>query len=255
MCGPDRKPSTGWGAGRPREMHFDAKRDSFLRRMRAKGATTGRSPEVQRPAADRAAFTLIELLTVIAIIGVLVSITIGIGRGVQERAAIGKAKAELAVLAAALEQYKLQYGDYPWTPAKKPDGYVGEHWDGGVVLVNALCGNLGPKGEKLAVKGRTFIDLAKFSLASEDPEKIPDPTDTKVVENWFDDPWGKWIWYYYRKGPPSGSDPDTKWLSPSFLLYSHGPDGECETGVAEDTGLISDIPNDPQNADNIYAGH
>lgn len=258
-------------------MHFAPGRDTFLTRMGRAIAreVEGRAAGVERPAARgasrgaagddpapesplpvpvahaRSGFTLIELLTVIAIIGVLVSIMIGVGRGVQERAAIGKARAELAVLAAALEQYKLQYGDYPWTPEESET----QPYDGGTFLFNALCGNLGPRGEKLAVKGRAFVDLAKFELDTYESAKMPDPTDPKVVMNWFNDPWGERIWYYYRKGPLSGSNADTKWKSPSFLLYSHGPDGECDTEVAKETGLLSDIPNDPDNADNIYAGH
>ncbi|MET0261690.1 MAG: prepilin-type N-terminal cleavage/methylation domain-containing protein, partial [Rariglobus sp.] len=67
---------------------------------------------LNRQAGNRA-FTLIELLTVIAIIAILAAITFGVVKGVNERAAIGQAKAELASLAQALEAYKLQYGDYP----------------------------------------------------------------------------------------------------------------------------------------------
>src|SRR3954470_17794122 len=59
------------------------------------------------------AFTLIELLTVIALIAILVSISVGIVRGAKQRSATARAKAELALLAQALEDYKRRYGDYP----------------------------------------------------------------------------------------------------------------------------------------------
>ena len=71
-----------------------------------------REARLKRKAALRA-FTLIELLTVIAIIAILAAITFGVIKGVNERAAISQAKAELSSIAQALEAYKLQYGDYP----------------------------------------------------------------------------------------------------------------------------------------------
>jgi prepilin-type N-terminal cleavage/methylation domain-containing protein len=50
----------------------------------------------------RRAFTLIELLTVIAIIAILASIAFGVMSGVKKRAAAQRARADLAVLAQAL---------------------------------------------------------------------------------------------------------------------------------------------------------
>ena len=59
-------------------------------------------------------FTLIELLTAMAIVAILAAITFGVLKGVQDAQARTQAKAELAVIQQALEQYKSRYGDYPW---------------------------------------------------------------------------------------------------------------------------------------------
>ena len=61
----------------------------------------------------RAAFTLIELLTVLAIIGILAAIlfpTIGAARRSAERA---KTKVQFAQWAAAIESFRAEYGYYP----------------------------------------------------------------------------------------------------------------------------------------------
>src|SRR4051812_40222888 len=72
------------------------------------------SPMLARPPASRtSAFTLIELLAVVAIMAILSGIAIGTIQGMQSRAAAGRAKAELAVIATALEEFKRTYGDYP----------------------------------------------------------------------------------------------------------------------------------------------
>jgi len=59
------------------------------------------------------AFTLIELLAVIALIGVLAGLTLaGLGY-VQQKSAISRAEAEVASLSAAIESFKMDYGAYP----------------------------------------------------------------------------------------------------------------------------------------------
>ena len=73
------------------------------------------------------AFTLIELLTVITIIGILAGIVIGVGRRAGESGREARAKVELAAITTALESYKRQYGDYPRT-------------NSGAALLQALVG-------------------------------------------------------------------------------------------------------------------
>jgi prepilin-type N-terminal cleavage/methylation domain-containing protein len=65
------------------------------------------------PTARRRAFTLIELLTVIAIIGVLAAMLFPVFSSVKRRSLINHADAEMAQLETAIDRYKAAYGFYP----------------------------------------------------------------------------------------------------------------------------------------------
>ena len=62
---------------------------------------------------DRAAFTLIELLIVIAIIGILAALLIPVGGAIKENAKKRRAATELSQIETAIERYKAKYGFYP----------------------------------------------------------------------------------------------------------------------------------------------
>lgn len=58
-------------------------------------------------------FTLIELLIVIAVISILASLILAASGSVQKKGARSRAESEIAAVAAALESYKADNGDYP----------------------------------------------------------------------------------------------------------------------------------------------
>jgi len=135
----------------------------------------------------RAGFSLVELLVVVAVVGILAAITLSIAGGARERAARERASAELAIIATALEQYRTVHGAYPQI--------TGE----GTRLLEALTGRLTPNG---ASDDRPpFLTLDGLTL---------DDAGTQLV-----DPWDQPYFYtFYRSGVRTG-----------YLIYSIGPDG------------------------------
>ncbi|MGH8017731.1 MAG: type II secretion system protein [Opitutaceae bacterium] len=207
------------------------------------------SPAAQR-LCSRAAFTLVELLAVITVIGILVTITVGLTRGVSERSKIAQAKADLAVLAAALEQYKLQYGDYPWVEKAGYGEPYDENFTNQKILFQALIGRAGPKDPFPAgEEKRSFVQLSRFHLRIEDPD-----APEYLTNNYFAGPWDResdgvpypYSYYYKKIGP------ETIWEAPSFLLFSHGPDGRCIYDANLAKGFVTHGV--AENADNLYAG-
>ena len=61
----------------------------------------------------RCAFTLIELLTVIAIIGVIAALILPVAGAVKKRQYLYNAQAEMEKVATAIDRYKAAYGFYP----------------------------------------------------------------------------------------------------------------------------------------------
>jgi prepilin-type N-terminal cleavage/methylation domain-containing protein len=62
------------------------------------------------------AFTLIELLTVMAIIAILAGLILSISGFAQKKAALSRAQAEIQAISAACESYKADNGTYPHQP-------------------------------------------------------------------------------------------------------------------------------------------
>lgn len=174
------------------------------------------------------AFTLIELLTVIAVIGVLTAITFGVVRGVQDRAAIQQARVELSALATALEAYKKHYGDYPRVTTTTGD-------TGSLQLFQALNGQRGPTGADLDPRQKAFLDAGLFTLE--------DPDADVTADNRIVDPWGRPYRYLYNPA-------HTSWNKRPYLLFSLGP-----TTGSDDVDTMTDgVPKtDGAHADNIYA--
>jgi len=82
----------------------------FLRTIRAQAA----SHRARRgSASNRAGFTLVELMVVIVIIGLLATVVAINVLPSQDRAMIGKARADISTLEQAIETYRLDNLDFP----------------------------------------------------------------------------------------------------------------------------------------------
>jgi prepilin-type N-terminal cleavage/methylation domain-containing protein len=163
---------------------------------------------------SKKAFTLIELLTVIAIIGILAGLLFPTIKSALQKAEIAQAQNDVKNIEAALKAFYTEYGKWPntWPNAANlndvsygaigspssyqpnlNNGYFGNYW-----LMNVLraipdsgslnCGNGGTLGSLLTTpinsRGIAFLTVPPKSLKvvnpSLDPNNYPD----------FVDPWG-----------------------------------------------------------------
>jgi prepilin-type N-terminal cleavage/methylation domain-containing protein len=220
-----------------------------------------------RPHRRPSAFTLLELLTVIAVVALLATITFGVVSSTKQRANIARAKAELALLVQALEQFKQHYGDYPQTgPSAANSQRVTGTTGPGVNTAqarffNALTGVYSANNFGTRLNGPVLVNLTKLTLeVALNNTTFGVPTGTPpartAVSNAFVDPWGNRYLYFYRTASVPGRPP-APWSAPSFILYSTGPTGG-------DTAKNKPVPNalglfagttqtTGDNADNIYA--
>jgi prepilin-type N-terminal cleavage/methylation domain-containing protein len=138
------------------------------------------------------AFTLIELLMVIAVVALLAAAGMAMGQSMIERAKYAQAHGDLAALSAALEAYRQTFGDYPRTAANAE-------------FLQSLIGKRGPTGA--SVSSHAFIDTVRLSISA-------DPFSTAAAECL--DPWDQPYHYAYRSSTP--------WTHPGFVLFSSGAD-------------------------------
>jgi general secretion pathway protein G len=197
-----------------REVAFRAQRghgDNVVTRLRANVPLTretgvrSQESKARQPILDSGfwilnsvprAFTLVEMMAVIALIVVLVGLVIGAAKYAETKAARSRAEVEIATMEAALESYKADNGIYPNTAL--PRGNVGNSAN----LVASLVG--GSKkyyGFKL---GQTQVVAAVVC---------------------FIDPFGR-PYNYYCTTPPVAGDQENK---STFDLWSYGPDGQDNT--------------------------
>ena len=210
------------------------------------------------------AFTLVELLAAMAIVAILAAIAVTGIRSAKNRTAIAVSKSELAALAAALEDYKRHYGDYPWLgagagitqAAVEPGASLGPKTVQ-ALLFNCLTGVYGPRAfdDKDRQNGPNFLGTTKFTLEGtlsprfQVPSLIPPNPPFKTAETvGLLDPWGRRYLYYYKNTTSPAA-----WQAPGYVLYSVGPDGKQDTAPPV-TGLLTRAQlSTANNADNLYA--
>lgn len=176
------------------------------------------------------AFSLIELLVVVAILGVIVGIFLSGFSYVVEKQNNKQAKMEITALKTAVDSYKLEHGDYPNCPENicTPGeclflSLAGFHNAGGTLEV--------PPYPTTIPAGLFGYDRMSFDVA-----EIPDLahgggnsmilwlSDTLGKDPAFIDPWGnEYIYEFPREDGGKG-----------FLIFSKGPDGKTTEGYTED---------------------
>ncbi len=211
-------------------------------------------------------FTLLEVLTSIAVIAILVTISIGAIRGVVERSKIARTRGELAALVTALEQFRRLYGDYPQTGglAQASATPSSDTTGPGVStaqakLFNCLTGVFGARDLTNRLAGPNLLEVGRFAtnplvLPNQFGTLIsnaPNPPTKSEINACLIDPWGRRYLYYYK----NPRDPNS-WQATGFVLYSAGPrvaaNGSQTPPLNPTTGLML-ATQSAEMADNVYA--
>jgi len=148
----------------------------------------------------RPAFTLVELVTVMAILGVLVTLTVGAVQGIRDRVARQTTEAMFAALSSALQAYYEDWGRFPW-----PDG------SGGTLFGQVSGGdpNYVPAGPGSEDARESVLFAALTMRQKRGPYYTAGPGQTTVVRRTgatdqyflFIDGWGRKILYERPTNP------------------------------------------------------
>jgi prepilin-type N-terminal cleavage/methylation domain-containing protein len=143
--------------------------------------SSARFTETER---SRAAFTLVELLAVITIIGILAGLTLGAAGAVRRHGANSTAKAEVAALQSACDRYYADYNAYPTTnsmpdPASSSDvnpSPTSKYTTAGPSLFSSLFGT---NQYNRTPSTKRYFEPKPAMVSS-----------TTNANPWFIDPWG-----------------------------------------------------------------
>jgi prepilin-type N-terminal cleavage/methylation domain-containing protein len=147
-------------------------KNSRVSASRERGIVTPSSLNPLTPLRPKAAFTLIELLAVITIIGILAGLTLGAAGAVRRHGATSTAKAEVAALQAACDRYYADYNFYPSNTSAAPSAVNPTNYTAaGQVLFTNLLGSA-------------------TLTAAPNSKRYFEPKPAMVNGNYFIDPWG-----------------------------------------------------------------
>ncbi len=166
---------------------------------------------------SREAFTLLEMVVVLAILVVLTGVAGTVFFGQRAETEKDRARADLQIIQQGLEAYRARFGSYP----KLPDDYsnyddISEPEE---YLLNALCGQIGPEHDDLSEA--SIPPMVNYSLLTFRAKDLP---LTEIKKNSIIDPWDNAYEYEY-------SPDEESWVIFGYTLRSYGPNG-----IREDLG-------------------
>ncbi|MEY2482432.1 MAG: ral secretion pathway protein [Verrucomicrobiota bacterium] len=167
------------------------------------------------PSASRA-FTVVELLIVMAIILILAGLILATSSYVQKKGARSRAEAEIAAMSAALENYKADNGIYPndadtnaLKPNTKGDPTQSEYQKASLALYKLISGDADNDASRIA-ESKSYFSFKPNQLS---------PQTQNVAVTSIRDPFGNSYGYSTVKASaPSGTDG----YNPTFDLWSTG---------------------------------
>ena len=181
---------------------------------------------------QRGAFTLIELIAVMAIILILAGLILGIAGHAQHQGSVKRAESEIKAMSAALESYKIDNGTYPRNTATDTlnaqvdfdpgtTGGTNKYQAASEYLYQCLSGNL-PAGQTI---GKAYINFSPNQLAiAADGGGANGTVAANSPYMYIQDPFGFSYGYStaYLKAldDPNAVTPTTVGYNPTFDLWS-----------------------------------
>ena len=222
-------------------------------------------PPIRGAGRARGGFTLLEVLAVTAVVAVLFTLSVGAIRGVKERAQTARARAELAALATALEDFRRLYGDYPQTGefTQAPATPTARNSGPGVQtaqakLFNCLTGTFGARDLSTRLNGPNLIEVGRFvvngTLTNQFLQPVsnaPNPPSKPEQNACLLDPWERRYSYYYKNARSTAG-----WQASAYVLFSPGPkvapNGTQTPPITVTSGLFL-AAQSAEMVDNLYA--
>ncbi len=200
-----------------------------------------------RNSSSRAGFTLIELMIVVAIIGVLSTLVTKMIQMAQARSFEANAASDISTLTSAIESYARDEGIYPgWD--KKLGAEDLDTFNCFPILFENLQGERPPDGK--AGKNTPYSNMSsdRLVVVDEDYEgeykrANRDELFDQYVDKYYLDPWSEP--YFYRENKSKRNKEDWMLKRRGFDLWSVGPDGVNDAcfGYPEEDEEYDDIGN------------
>lgn len=158
------------------------------------------------------AFTLIELLIVVAIIAILAAIAVPNFLEAQIRSKVSRAHADMRSIATALEAYAVDHNHYPPSYKMLPPQWIHGWWPRLVPLTTPVA----------YITSVPFDPFAVGAMKKADPP-ITDPSEVRLhsTYGYAEDYWGYYPADIFPKGLVDWDGTDIRWQ-----LASAGPDYE-----------------------------
>lgn len=204
------------------------------------------------------AFTLLELLVVVLILGLLSTIAVGVYVRQVERARIAAAKSTISAIELAVERYQIDTGDYP-PSGSGPLPYTGPATFEGngylqAALMTSLSGSssapLSPRwqGPYLTVKNEILGDINGYRL--DDPNSPA--TGVQRGELQILDPWQSPYRYVRSRSQVNAADTDQYAFNGGTVLPTAHPFATTETFYNANTfQVVSKGPNGVTGGTNL----
>jgi prepilin-type N-terminal cleavage/methylation domain-containing protein len=174
---------------------------------------------MSRSSARRAGFTLVELLVVIAVIGILATITFGLFKSANTGRNKSKSKGEIQAISMAAQSYRKAYGDFPACATGTDERFRRDLLDQllGRRVLKFTTPGLPPTLVDIPLGGtmRSFLSTGDVMTNDDSQISATDWRGGNPACREFVDAWGNPYDYRYRVLTPARF---ADWKSPNFLV-------------------------------------